>query len=106
MQKSTQNRLGRYTQGGKTTDLKTRLGWWERKPLERSASDISLTITPKYAFRPDRLAYDMYGRADLQWLILQFNNVNDVHIDFATGKTITVPTKERVFRELLSTSQQ
>lgn len=79
-----------------------RLGWWERKIFEKSTSDVPFTITPKYQYRPDRLAYDLYGRANLQWFVLQYNNVIDLHIDFAVGKTIILPTKSRLFTELLS----
>lgn len=102
-QRSDQKRSGRYVQGGTVTlEAGNRIGWWERKILPKSTSDIPFTITPKYAHRPDRLAYDIYGRADLQWFVLQYNNVVDLYIDFVVGKEIVLPTKARLFGELLS----
>jgi len=103
--RSDQQQGGRYVQGGEVTVIGgNRLGWWERKIFTKSSSDIAFTITPKYANRPDRLAYDLYGRANLQWFILQYNNVTDLFTDFAVGKQIVVPTKSRLFTELLSRS--
>lgn len=101
--RSDQQRGGRYVQGGSVTVTGgNKLGWWERKILPRDNSDIPFTITPKYAQRPDRLAFDLYGRADLQWFILQYNNVVDLYLDFTVGKTIVLPTKARLYAELLS----
>lgn len=103
MQRSDQQRQGRYVQGGTVTVVGgDKLGWWERKVLPRSTSDIPFTITPKYEYRPDRLAYDIYGRANLQWFVLQYNNIVDLYTDFTVGKTIVLPTRARLFAELLS----
>ena len=102
--RSDQITTSRYAQGGDTDVIGTRLGWWERKILPRSASDIKLTVTPMYALRPDLIAYDLYGRSDLQWFILQYNNVSDLQRDFAVGSEIVLPTRSRVFSELLTRS--
>ena len=100
--RSDQQASGRFVQGG-TAELKgNRLGWWERKILPKSSSDVEYIVTRKYAGRPDLLAYDMYGRASLQWLVMQFNNVSDIHVDFIEGTKIMLPTRSRVFGELLT----
>jgi hypothetical protein len=102
--RSDQQRGGRYVQGG-TVELKgNKIGWWERKLFERSPTDIMYTITAKYANRPDLLAFDLYGRATMQWFIMQYNNVSDLYTDFNEGTIITLPTRGRLFGELLSKS--
>lgn len=103
-QRSDQQRGGRFVQGGKAEVKGKRLGWWERVVYEKSPTDITYTITAKYAQRPDLLAFDLYGRATLQWFIMQYNTVSDVYEDFTEGTVITLPTRSRLFGELLSKS--
>lgn len=104
--RSDQQSQGRYVQGGDVTVTGggRRLGWWERKIFPKSVSDVPFTVTPKYQYRPDRLAYDIYGNSELQWFVMQYNNVVDLFVDFAVGKTIVLPTKSRLYTELLSKS--
>ena len=103
-QRSDQQRGGRYVQGG-TVDVKgRRLGWWEREIFPKSPTDVTYKLTSKYAYRPDLLAYDLYGRATLQWFILQYNNVTDLYEDFKEGSEIVLPTRSRLFGEILSKS--
>jgi len=94
---------GRYSYGGGTVDFGNRLGWWDRANLPSSESDMSITITSKYAKRPDLLAYDLYGQSTLLWLILQYNNIIDVNTEFVEGTKLILPTKTRVMTELLNT---
>lgn len=102
IQRSDQQRGGRYVQGGTVEANGARLGWWERKTYDRSPTDIVYTITANYAHRPDLLAYDLYGRTTLQWFVLQYNNASDVYTDFTEGTIIELPTRSRLFGELLS----
>lgn len=102
--RSDQQRGGRMVQGGSVDLIGNRLGWWERKLLPRSPTDITYTITAKYAHRPDLLAYDLYGRASLQWFVMQYNNVVDLYDDFGEGVEVILPTRARLFGELLSKS--
>jgi len=102
MARSDQTRDGRYVQGGTVEQLRDRLGWWERRIYAPSVTDIKLTITPRYAVRPDLLAYDVYGKATLAWVILLYNNIVDINLEFAEGKEILLPTRERVQTEFLT----
>lgn len=54
-----------------------------------------LQITPKYEYRPDVMAYDLYGNAKLWWVFAMFNQdiLNDPIMDFKSGVTLNVPTK-------------
>lgn len=104
IKRSDQQRGGRYVQGGSVTLNGDRLGWWERAIYTTSPTDIPYVITARYARRPDLLAYDVYGQANLQWFILQYNSVTDLNEDFIVGVEIMLPTKARLFGELLSKS--
>lgn len=103
--RSDQQAGSRYKQGGDVTIVDgNKLGWWERKIMPKSTTDITFTVTAEYQYRPDKLAYDVYGRANLQWFVLQYNNVTDLFRDFAVGSVIVLPTKSRLYMELLSKS--
>lgn len=102
--RSDQVRNSRYNQGGKADVSGNRLGWWERKLYKSSPMDISLTLSKRYALRPDLVAIDMYGKANLMWFVLQYNSISDLTEDFVEGSVIYLPTKGRLFGELLSKS--
>lgn len=97
---------GRYSQGGQTTVVGNKIGWWERQIFPKSELDVKFTLTKKYHRRPDILAYDMYGKAALQWLVLQYNSISDVTTEFVEGAEIMLPTKGRVFSEMLTKKQK
>lgn len=101
MVKSTQTQNSRYSQGGTTVDLGNRLGWWERTIFPKSPLDSTFVITRKYAKRPDKLAFDLYGQSTLGWFVMQYNDLCDVSTEFVEGKTILLPARSRVFNELL-----
>ena len=98
---SNQQRVGRYRCGGYTDVNGSALGWWERVVFIKSPTDITFQLTQKYNHRPDLVAFDVYGRPDLQWFILQYNDMLDVIGEFVTGASITLPTKIRLFGEIL-----
>ena len=99
---SIRNREGRYTQGGTSTQLDNRLGWWERRIIPYSDDDTFLVLSSRYDRRPDLVAFDFYDKANYQWLILQYNNIVDINEEFVVGKEIRLPSRSRVFREILS----
>ena len=90
----------RFAYGGGVEDFGNRLGWWERIIFPRDLSDITLKITPKYTKRPDLIAYDLYGSSTLMWIVLQYNNIISVD-ELEEGTSLTLPTKTRVFTELM-----
>ena len=104
--KSNNAPLGRYGFGGATVDYGTRLGWWERLVFPSATTDEPFTITNKYNKRPDLLAHDVYGRSTLMWLILQYNNILDINTEFVTDAVVILPSKNRVFSEMLNNRQQ
>lgn len=100
--RSTDNSSSRYVQGGLTDVFANRLGWWDGYELTTATDDIVLVLAPKYDKRPDLLAYDMYGKSTLMWLVLQYNLIVDINTEFVAGTTITLPSKSRVFSSILT----
>lgn len=99
---SMDNQLGRYVQGGETEVFEKRLGWWDRKELpEPSINDTIYTIKPEEESRPDITSNKFYERADLDWFILQYNNIVDINEEYVVGKQIFLPSRTRLFYEIL-----
>lgn len=72
------------------------------RPVSAEPDDILFTITPAYAYRPDLLAFDLYGEVNLWWVFMQRNLdvLQDPIFDFAPGKKIYLP-KESSLRSVL-----
>lgn len=97
------NSRSRMLQGGETDINKKRLGWWERFILEKDRpSDIRVFISNRYARRPDLVAFDYYGNAKLEWIVLQYNDIVDTLEEFTAGKTIMIPSRDRVYFDILT----
>ena len=58
-------------------------------------SDTLYQIDVAYNYRPDLLAYDLYGNTELWWVFAARNpnTIKDPTFDFATGTIIYVPKK-------------
>lgn len=63
------------------------------RPVSAEADDYLYTIEVQYTYRPDLLAYDLYGNAQLWWVFIQRNLdvLQDPIFDFVPGKKIYVP---------------
>lgn len=72
------------------------------RPVSAEVDDFYYTIEPQYAFRPDLLAYDLYGEATLWWVFIQrnLNVLQDPVFDFTPGKKIYIPKKSSLFTVL------
>ena len=73
-------------------------------PITISAEedDLSYTIERTYAYRPDLLAFDLYGTPRLWWVFAQRNpdEIEDPLYDFKPGVTIQLPKKENLLSDL------
>lgn len=101
LNKSTEFAKSRYVHGGTTDVYPTRLGWWSRRTLTKSDDDIYITINARYNKRAWMVADDYYGQHNLEWLILQYNNILDPNEEFVTGVTIRIPTPQRMGLEIV-----
>ena len=66
------------------------------------AEDQSYTIERTYAYRPDLLAFDLYGTPRLWWVFAQRNpnEIEDPIYDFKPGVTIQLPKPANISKDL------
>ena len=64
------------------------------RPIPKEDDDLTFTINTTYQYRPDLLAYDLYGIAGLWWVFYQRNpnTLQAPPLDFKAGTTIYLPT--------------
>lgn len=96
---SLSKRNSRLVKGGKTEVVGGKLGWWERKNDNLNNSqddDILYTIPIDYQYRPDLVAFLLYGTTELEWVVLQYNNIVDIIEEFSAGKQIRLPNPDSV----------
>ena len=72
------------------------------RTLTAADDDQSKTIERTYAYRPDLLAYDLYGSPRLWWVFAQRNpdQIEDPIYDFKPGVTVQLPKKENLLKDL------
>jgi hypothetical protein len=102
---SDRKQYSRIVQGGDFERRGSKIGFWDRRTdIEKNQDTdvIIFTLPLQYNKRPHLLAYDFYGRSDLMWLILQYNNIVDIDEEFITGKEIRVPPYNRVFSDIIT----
>jgi len=63
------------------------------RPVSAEPDDFLYTIESQYMYRPDLLAFDLYGEAALWWVFTQRNMdvLEDPIFDFVPGKKIYIP---------------
>ena len=78
------------------------LGQFVRRRFAIEDDDQSYTIERTYAYRPDLLAYDLYGSPRLWWVFAQRNpnEIEDPIYDFRPGVTIQLPKPANVSKDL------
>ena len=72
---------------------KNYLGILSIRPVSADIDDFLYTIEPQYTYRPDLLAYDLYGEQNLWWVFMQrnLNVIQDPILDFVPGAQIYIP---------------
>ena len=63
------------------------------RPVPAGNDDFLYTIQAQYTYRPDLLAYDLYGNPGLWWVFIQRNLdvLQDPVLDFVPGTQIYIP---------------
>ena len=63
------------------------------RPIPKENDDLTFTINVTYQYRPDLLAFDLYGNAGLWWVFYQRNpnTLQAPPMDFAVGTLIYLP---------------
>ena len=72
------------------------------RPITSEPDDQTYTIERTYAYRPDLLAYDLYGTPRLWWVFAQRNpdEIEDPIYDFKPGVTIQLPKPANISKDL------
>ena len=85
-----------------TSQTENYLDLYTPRPITIDADDQSYTIERTYAYRPDLLAYDLYGTPRLWWVFAQRNpdQLEDPIYDFKPGVTVQLPKRENISRDL------
>jgi len=97
--------MAKYSQTSpyfKTPQNDVNLGMFVPRTITSEADDQSYTIERTYAYRPDLLAYDLYGSPRLWWVFAQRNpdQLEDPIYDFKPGVTLQLPKKENVLKDI------
>jgi alpha-L-fucosidase len=63
------------------------------RPIPKENDDLTFTINTTYQYRPDLLAFDLYGNAGLWWVFYQRNpnTLQAPPMDFTVGTLIYLP---------------
>jgi hypothetical protein len=64
--------------------------------IPKLADDVLFTVNPTYQFRPDLLAFDLYGDAALWWVfaLRNPNAIQDPVYSMSIGTKIYLPKKD------------
>ena len=66
------------------------------RPIPKETDDQLWVINQTYQYRPDLLAFDLYGDSALWWVFRARNpnSIDDPVFDFDAGVTIMIPKKD------------
>lgn len=72
------------------------------RPIPKQSDDVLTSISLTYQYRPDLLAYDLYGTPTLWWVFYQRNpnTLTAPPLDFVAGIRIYLP-KESTLKTIL-----
>jgi hypothetical protein len=72
------------------------------RPVPAEPDDILYTVQTQYTYRPDLLAYDLYGSEKLWWVFAQRNMdvIKDPVYDMVPGVKIYLPKGENLAQQL------
>lgn len=73
------------------------------RPIPRIATDVLYTVPFAYQYRPDMLAYDLYGDAKLWWVFAARNPNKlgeDPYFNFVAGIQIYIPKQNTLSKVL------
>ena len=75
---------------------------WAPRKITKDPSDVIYTLDRAYMYRPDLLAFDLYGNTGLWWVFAARNpNVfQDPTFDFLPGVSFYVPKKQNLDADL------
>lgn len=96
------NKYDNNSPWAKTKVNKLNLELLESRSIPAEPDDFLYVIEPQYNYRPDLLAYHLYGNDRLWWVFIKrnMNTLNDPIFDFVAGVAIYLPKKSRLLAAL------
>ena len=78
------------------------LDFWEGRTITKDPADVKYSIDVVYKYRPDLLAFDLYGDPSLWWVFASRNpnTIKDPIFDFYPGVIIYLPRKDNLTKDL------
>jgi hypothetical protein len=78
------------------------LEYFRIRPVSAEPDDPIYAIEPQYTYRPDLLAFDIYGTSKLWWVFTQRNLdiLQDPIFDFVAGVSIYLPKADSLKKVL------
>lgn len=77
-------------------------GRWKNPITDTLTNNTSVYVVDNaHEGRPDLIAYELYGNASLDWLLITMNNATESLNWPRAGTTITVPLRSFVASELI-----
>jgi alpha-L-fucosidase len=72
------------------------------RTITKKADDVIYSVDKIYEYRPDLLAFDLYGDSSLWWVFVARNPnvIDDPLLDFRAGITIYIPKKTTLTADL------
>jgi hypothetical protein len=98
--------MANYSESSPWKDTKVKNGQYldtlKIRPVPSENDDILYEIQPQYTYRPDLLAYDLYGDQRLWWVFAQrnMNVLKDPVYDFVAGTKIYLPKERNISAQL------
>lgn len=86
----------RYTFGGSVETNEVGVGFWVRKTIPKRGDDVTIQMSPEEALRPSSITYKLYGKDNLLWLLLQYNNIIDPVEELFPGRYLILPHPSRL----------
>lgn len=86
----------RYVHGGDSEQADNRIEWWSRRVLPPDSSDITYVVENFYEGNPQAIATVFYGEPRYWWVICQFNSILDPISEITAGRTLLIPTSDRL----------
>ena len=74
----------------------------DARTVSAKPDDVVYTVDAIYQYRPDVLAFDLYGDSGLWWVFAARNPnvIEDPILDFSAGTTIYIPNKTTLVADL------
>ena len=83
--------MNRYQKGGIVDEY----GFFTRFNFKKSPDDLTIKISKPYVNRPDKIANDIYGQANLAWFVMQYNDILSID-ELIFGSYISLPSPNKL----------